>query len=488
MSRKKKTVQSGVNEVVTADMVKKLQQLKTIEPELLGKRLRMVRSDKKISQRDLTRGLFTSAYLSSVELGKTRPTMETLVSLADRLGEPVDYFLNSTSGSSKVLYREFDREQFHWLELRHHLYQADIALVQGATNRAELELNQVLPDVPGLYPSERIYFHLLQGILKNRQNRWDEALVELGQLKDLQETDPALQVPPEMKARYELESGRAYQGLGQNLKALEHFLNGLAEKMNNQTNIWHKELLLEACEASQGIGEFEQAASLLSQGQALFGSQTDYAMVDSLLDQAEQPFRLGDFQEAAFLLGQSRALALKAGEINLRLDFALKASNLNYQLERYQEARQAALLAEGLARLSNGQPEGKALDVQFSSLVMLAKTYFQDSEFSQVQFYLNQAGALLQEHQDIDPIEKARYYQVAAQNYSNSNQFENATESYKQAISLLEAIYNEEPEKLDQVRPVLAEIYYNFSQLLKQAGNLEETMENLEKAYRLRAI
>jgi hypothetical protein len=46
---------------------------------VFGERLRRARVEKKLSQRDVCAGLFTSAYLSSLELGKTRPTFETLV-------------------------------------------------------------------------------------------------------------------------------------------------------------------------------------------------------------------------------------------------------------------------------------------------------------------------------------------------------------------------------------------------------------------------
>ena len=74
------------------------QTLTRLDLELLGERLRRVRLEKKLSQRDVCQGLFTSAYLSSLELGKTRPTFETLLSLAERLDKSVDFFLCPPSG------------------------------------------------------------------------------------------------------------------------------------------------------------------------------------------------------------------------------------------------------------------------------------------------------------------------------------------------------------------------------------------------------
>jgi len=72
--------------------------LHSVDLEVLGERLRRARLEKKVSQRDLSQGLFTSAYLSSLELGKTRPTFDTLVNLSGRLDKSVDFFLRQTSG------------------------------------------------------------------------------------------------------------------------------------------------------------------------------------------------------------------------------------------------------------------------------------------------------------------------------------------------------------------------------------------------------
>src|SRR5437763_6827111 len=74
--------------------------LYSINLEVLGERIRRARVEKKISQRDLSSGLFTSAYLSSLELGKTRPTINTLEQLAGLLGKSTDYFLRPTSGQN----------------------------------------------------------------------------------------------------------------------------------------------------------------------------------------------------------------------------------------------------------------------------------------------------------------------------------------------------------------------------------------------------
>src|SRR3978361_2127823 len=111
---------------VTGESLSQMQQLKTINLEVLGERVRRARIEKKISQRDLSNGLFTSAYLSSLELGKTRPTLTTLEQLAGLLGKSVEYFLRPTSGQS--LDDTLDEEQSRALELRQALLSAQVYL------------------------------------------------------------------------------------------------------------------------------------------------------------------------------------------------------------------------------------------------------------------------------------------------------------------------------------------------------------------------
>ena len=71
-----------------------LARLYSIEPVLLGQRLRKVREDKHFTQKGLSIAVgCPEAYLNSIEVGVVRPTIKMLESLADILGYPVGYFL-----------------------------------------------------------------------------------------------------------------------------------------------------------------------------------------------------------------------------------------------------------------------------------------------------------------------------------------------------------------------------------------------------------
>ena len=60
----------------------------------LGRRIRQARLEAGLSQRQLCQDMITRNMLSQIENGSARPSMDTLQSLAARLGKPVGYFLN----------------------------------------------------------------------------------------------------------------------------------------------------------------------------------------------------------------------------------------------------------------------------------------------------------------------------------------------------------------------------------------------------------
>lgn len=59
----------------------------------LGEKIRRLRLEKGFSQQQVAGPEFTRAYISAVELGKVRPTPESLAILARRLDRPLSYFL-----------------------------------------------------------------------------------------------------------------------------------------------------------------------------------------------------------------------------------------------------------------------------------------------------------------------------------------------------------------------------------------------------------
>ena len=66
---------------------------------ILGGRLRGKRKSLRMSQHQLGGEEFSPSYVSAVERGKIRPSLKALYILADRLGEPVTYFLQEEAAA-----------------------------------------------------------------------------------------------------------------------------------------------------------------------------------------------------------------------------------------------------------------------------------------------------------------------------------------------------------------------------------------------------
>ncbi len=67
----------------------------------LGQRLRQARQEAGLSQRQLCGDVITRNMLSQIENGSARPSMDTLIYLANRLDKPVSYFLEESVSHSE---------------------------------------------------------------------------------------------------------------------------------------------------------------------------------------------------------------------------------------------------------------------------------------------------------------------------------------------------------------------------------------------------
>ena len=81
----------------------------------LGEKLRQVRTEAGMTQRQLCGEEITRNMLSQIENGTARPSMKTLQYLAGRLGKPVSFFLEeegAVSPNRKSMDRA--REAYDW--------------------------------------------------------------------------------------------------------------------------------------------------------------------------------------------------------------------------------------------------------------------------------------------------------------------------------------------------------------------------------------
>jgi transcriptional regulator with XRE-family HTH domain len=104
--------------------------------ETLGDRVRRIRMKRGLSLAKVAGGDFSRAFLSQVELNKSRPSVRVLRVIADRLEAPVDYLLD---GSTPSLDREIALEKAR-IELAKGGFKRCLALLEPALDSTEWPL------------------------------------------------------------------------------------------------------------------------------------------------------------------------------------------------------------------------------------------------------------------------------------------------------------------------------------------------------------
>src|SRR6478672_4009711 len=66
----------------------------TLSARVLGQRIRQVRTRRGLTQQDLAGDDYSKSYISAIEQGKTRPSLEALQRMASRLEVPASLLLD----------------------------------------------------------------------------------------------------------------------------------------------------------------------------------------------------------------------------------------------------------------------------------------------------------------------------------------------------------------------------------------------------------
>jgi tetratricopeptide (TPR) repeat protein len=137
----------------------------------LGERIRHARKARGITQRGLAAGEFSESFISMLEHDKVRPSLETLSTLAGRLGVPLADFLDAAPAPRRVVSLKLDLGQ---ALLRQHRFTEAIEAFQAAEAAASAE---------SLEPLFRIHIGLGQALTGLRQ--FDLARAHLDRGRDL---------------------------------------------------------------------------------------------------------------------------------------------------------------------------------------------------------------------------------------------------------------------------------------------------------------
>ena len=467
----------------SGESVTNQQHLKTIDLELLGERIRQARTDQKISQRDLCKGLFTSAYLSYVELGKTRPTLTNLGKLAERLNKPVDYFLRSSGLMTSPKPRGgLDREQLRNLELQCQLLQSRVALSGNDFGQVEHVLGTIRPFLARLSKPGQAQFYLLEGEFYNALIEPEAALISLEAARFSLE---GIVIAGPATTELELETGITYGKLDQHFKALEHFHNGIGRlklaPISPNNGPLYRKLLWETSRCFLALGDPEKAFEY-SQRLLDLPNETRKEKAGNLFKEGVRLAGLGDYQQACFYLGRSEQAWQEIKESSALQDLTLETAEIHFEAKKYKEAYQVAQLAY---RLVPGYPDDVTKAAELKVLLLLVQITLSMDDLVAVKTYMEQAEQIFMTLETDDPLDKARYFYIAGNAFARLDNWEQANDFYHQALEMLEPLVERDGHSASRL--VLAEVYYNSSQLLKKHNNSVKALEYLDKAFRLRS-
>lgn len=486
------------------------QQLASIDPEILGGRIRRARLDKRFSQRDLVEGLFTSAYLSSVELGRTRPTASTVVQLSSRLEKPIAYFIHPIGDEE---FPELNEEQDLLMQTHFKLFSIQVKLASGANSLAIAELEEMQPDLDRLSSAERAFYYYLNGTAFNQAGEYNQALIGLapaGRILASTGVDDPENVSVsglELLIMLEYAQGKAEAGQNRLLVALGHYRRALelvqsvptqedapeSDTFGNRPEflnpklVW--ELHLALAEIYLTLGDTQQALHHFQVGLDQIesrGAGNLSALADSFLALAEIYEEQTDYTKASFYLGKSSQIYQGQADRRALYQIHSNLAQLQLRTENYTAAEQTAQVAQRLelelaATGASDNLNAAPLPAQLS----LASAYLKQNKLKEAGQLLNN---LLQSQNTTKPTQALlELYRVAAELAVAKGVRTEAESYYQQALGLLEASPTAE-QSSSVPASTKAELYYSYGQQLRKWGDPDRAFEYLDKALRLRRV
>jgi transcriptional regulator with XRE-family HTH domain len=216
-------------------------------PESIGQRLRRLRAERHLSQRDLSEPGVSYAYISRIEAGARRPSVKALRRLAPKLGVSVEYL---ETGSDL---REVDQR-----ELR--LSDAELALRLGQNaEETERALNGILDEAVAAGDGKAAQrAQVALGLAAASADRNAEAIDRL---------EPVAESLPPAKRPDVFETlGRCYAALGETRRSVEFFTSCLETVRDDapQDTATQIRFATDLSYALTDSGDLEQAQSVLN--------------------------------------------------------------------------------------------------------------------------------------------------------------------------------------------------------------------------------
>ncbi|NWJ48021.1 MAG: helix-turn-helix domain-containing protein [Chloroflexi bacterium] len=420
----------------------------------VGLRIKEARRTLQMTQEDLSKDILSKSYVSAVELGKMQPSIKALGLLAERLGLPVSFFLDTNhtvknkatadlqfarlrfilsnplticDESYAIIINDLKREELKDTEKAELLYLEGRFLLShnqlvAATKCFEesLEFWEKIGETEWV---ARLLFN--QALLFIQQNNWHSSLACLEKARNIGKISS-----PELRLRILTLLMRVYYLLAdkENVQKLLGECLELASNINSVEDL-RQYYLQEACNLEE-CGEINKAVELLEKGHALINSlTTGYAIRSSLYEVSREYLRQGQTEEA---------------------------------LTIYQRV---------IGSIANFMPDPMPL----LALNDIARLNFESGNDQKALEVISMANALIPDGRFMH--EEGRLFVTAGSIYEKAGDRKQADTFFEQGLNLL--------EKSSRFTE-LAEAYYTYGKLLVERGDSNNGMKYLSLAFNTR--
>lgn len=418
----------------------------------LGSRIYEARRRRGLTQRELAGGDFSLSYISAVERGKIRPSLPALQLLAQRLGEPVSYFLSNIE--------EQTTPQMHAEDL---LTEVATMITSGEYETALVRLQET--KVEGLGPTLQALYHYELGRALLGLNRLEEAMLALEEAVHLSQERGEQTLATQ--ARNIL--GQAYFRAGKPALAIEyhrHCLDAI-EKGEVDDPLFRLSVYANLTSDQLVLGQYEDAIINFQSVEKLASRVTSTdALADLYQEMAGTARAAGDARRAR--LYTERSLILHQVKQNQLL-----------AIEVYNVFGRILLEAGEFAQAQSCFHNAVTLAQVIGNETLLAQAQVNQAELHLRQERYNEAEELANAtietgRRHNDPLLTGQALLVLGRVYASQGRRQEAEEAFLSSIHYLQGTH---------ACDLLSKAYFRLGQAFVTWGDAKRAAEYLEKAY-----
>jgi transcriptional regulator with XRE-family HTH domain/Flp pilus assembly protein TadD len=450
----------------------------------LGARIKLARKRLGLSQQELAGQDYVASYISAIERDKIHPSLKALELIAQRLDEPVEYFLYGGYGSGAFQDASnpsgegshLSPETSFSLAVRDKLLEAQLLLENGTYVGPQ--------EGPPLLAQARA---LLESLPRHQLTEYDRVQVALLFIRGSFVTSESQEIPtqveealalarrtqqPDIEVELNCLLGKFYASQRQPEKALvaheaarallNAYQNQLVPELQLEVLAGLATAFLAAGQQGQAVEVFEEALRLEEHYNKPQVRAQLYSELAALYRGKGDLYRSRRFSKLAEMIYEQLNLHRHLLRLSAEVGSALTESG------KIEEAEKILLKATNVSQRNLGLL-GSELALAYNSLVALR---IQQNDLPEAR-RISQLG-IEEAHKAGDPLAEGQALTLAADIENRQDRPEEARQLYEQAIGLLEK---------SATPYALGDVYKAYGEALSRWGDFETAVIYLKKAY-----